>query len=59
MAVDYVDIAAGKDHSTATAGTGGTLTGIVRILYDDTADPDQVRAAIQVAAERISELIGG
>lgn len=59
MATDYVDVVAGKDHSTATAGTGGTLSGTVRVLYDDTADPDQIRTAALIAIERITEIVGG
>jgi hypothetical protein len=54
MAVQHVDTADNAADVDIITGSGGTVTNVVRVIYNDTDSPDKVVAALKRAMDFIS-----
>ena len=57
MAANYVDSAHTDDLTTSSVVAAGTVTGDVRVTYDDAANLSDVLVAMDVARAKIIEAL--
>lgn len=57
MTDTHIDASIETDKDSMTTGTGSTLTGDVRVIYDDTQDPAAIFTLITRIRDKIAEVM--